>query len=527
LDVVWLDSVHPDDREISNAIFEKAITERSDYASQFRIIRPDGSIRHLRSRAKFFLDGNGEPCFIGAEWDVTDDVMRSQQLADGREAAERSRAEARYAADHDYLTSLLNRRSFDALCASIASRNKDEQVSLCHLDIDYFKNINDRYGHVSGDRVLLHVSRILQQVTGPDDIAARLGGDEFAVLSTSKDLSQMDRIVTEIKARLQEPILLDDTPVTISCSMGVAHTAARDVDVLLACSDLALYEAKRKGRDRAEAYSPALAAASLAEKRNLYELQDAVSNEQFVPFYQVQVDAKTRAIRGFEALARWKDRDEIRSPADFLAAATSNGLIGAIDGIILRKVLADFSRWTQLGLTVPRLSVNLSATRLSDANLIAKLKQLNIPPGRISFELVETIFLDCVSPQIKANINAIRNMGIDIEIDDLGSGHASMLGLVELRPERVKIDRQLILPVRESLTQRRLIGSLVEIARTLNMEVVAEGVETSEHGIILADLGVDLLQGFAYGKPEPADVVERRLQLHDVPVPGPICDGTK
>jgi EAL domain-containing protein (putative c-di-GMP-specific phosphodiesterase class I) len=153
--------------------------------------------------------------------------------------------------------------------------------------------------------------------------------------------------------------------------------------------------------------------------------------------------------------------------------------------------------------------VNLSATRLSDPSFITKLKQLQIPPGRISFELVETIFLDSLSPEIKGHINAIRDLGIDIEIDDLGSGHASLLGLIELRPERVKIDRHLVLPIRESSTQRRLIRSLVEIAETLDIQVVAEGVETLKHGSLLTDLGVHFLQGYAFGQPEPADVVER------------------
>jgi diguanylate cyclase (GGDEF)-like protein/PAS domain S-box-containing protein len=344
LDVVWLDSVHPEDRDASNAIFEKAIAERSDYASQFRIVRPDGSVRHLRSRAKFFLDANGEPCFIGAEWDVTDDVIRSQQLAEEREAAERSRAEAKRIADHDHLTGLFNRRSFDASCSGLAGLTEIRDVWLCHLDVDHFKEINDRYGHASRDLVLSHLGQILSKAIGPGDIAARLGGDEFAVLSTNNESFHMACLVADIQLRLQEPLLLDGTPVTVSCSIGIARSTSRDVDSLLASSDLALYEAKRKGRSRAETFSPALAATSLAEKHNLYELRDAVSNGDFIPFYQVQVDARTHAISGMEALARWKYRDEIRLPATFLAAATSHGLIGQVDEIILEKVLADLAR---------------------------------------------------------------------------------------------------------------------------------------------------------------------------------------
>jgi diguanylate cyclase (GGDEF)-like protein/PAS domain S-box-containing protein len=518
-DVVWLECVHPDDRDAANAHFEKAIENREDYASQFRIIRQDGSIRHLRSRAKFFIDGNGEPCFVGAEWDVTDDVMRSHQLAEEREAADQSRAEARYAADHDHLTGLLNRRSFDAICASLAKRGELDFVSLCHLDVDNFKEINDRYGHACGDVVIAHVASILKQASRPGDIVARLGGDEFAIVSMDRGLNAMEKIVAEIRAELQSPVLLNGKNVVVTCSMGVAQTSASDVTGLLACSDLALYEAKRNGRNRAEWFSPAMAAASIAEKHILYELRSAITNGNFVPFYQVQVDARTRAIKGLEALVRWKHGEELKPPGAFLPTAVTNGLIDEIDEIMLRLVLADLRRWQAEGFALPRVSVNMSASRLSDPDLEEKLKRLDIPAGQVSFELVETIFLDELTPEIRANIDAIRSLGIEIEIDDLGSGHASLLGLIKLRPDRVKIDRQLILPMLDGLPQQRLVAALVDIARTLDMEVVAEGVETLGHADVLASLGVDLLQGFALGRPEPAHVVEKRLEKRHTTAP--------
>jgi EAL domain-containing protein (putative c-di-GMP-specific phosphodiesterase class I) len=160
----------------------------------------------------------------------------------------------------------------------------------------------------------------------------------------------------------------------------------------------------------------------------------------------------------------------------------------------------------------------LSAERLNDPLLIEKLNRLNIPAGRISFELIETIFLDSLNDQIKANLEGIRDLGIEIEIDDLGSGHASLLGLVELRPDRVKIDRQLVAPILQSVTRRRLVGSLVDIAKTLDIQVVAEGVETFEHADVLADLGVEFLQGYAFGRPEVAHDFEKRLLGKPLPV---------
>lgn len=233
---------------------------------------------------------------------------------------------------------------------------------------------------------------------------------------------------------------------------------------------------------------------------------------EVVPFYQVQVDARSYEICGLEALARWESAKGVRSPAEFLPLAAAHGLMEAIDDAILQRALFDINRWSLADLDVPRVSVNLSAERLADPNLPAKVKQLQIPPGRISFELIETIFFDSLSGQVKRNIDKIRECGIDIEIDDLGSGHASLLGLVELRPNRVKIDRQLVLPVLENETQRRLIGSLIDIARSLDVEIVAEGVETIAHAEVLAKLGADILQGYAFGRPQPVSAITSLLQ---------------
>ncbi|MDB5657323.1 MAG: hypothetical protein JWQ94_4936, partial [Tardiphaga sp.] len=196
---------------------------------------------------------------------------------------------------------------------------------------------------------------------------------------------------------------------------------------------------------------------------------------------------------------------------DFIPLATEHNLIEAIDDAILRHVIADIGRWSDQGIEVPRVSVNLSAARLGDPKLVDRLDAVQIPPGLLAFELVETIFLDTLNPQTEANLALIRSRGIDVEIDDLGSGHASLLGLIQLRPDRVKIDRQLVMPILENIAQRQLITALVDIARALQIEVVAEGVETLEHADVLSDLGVDALQGYVFNRPEPWEIVTGRL----------------
>jgi diguanylate cyclase (GGDEF)-like protein len=508
-DVIWLDSVHVDDCAKASAAFEEAIRTKSDYASEFRIVRPDGQVRHLRSRAKFFVDGDDQPCFVGAEWDVTDDVRRNQQLAHEREAAERSRVDAKFAADHDYLTGLLNRRAFDAVLDDIPSTSF---VSFCHLDIDRFKDINDRFGHGGGDKVLRHVAELLRAAAdGPGEIVARLGGDEFVVVSSSSSADRIKAVVARFRDALRQPMIVAQVPFVVECSIGFASGRPQQAKSLLVESDVALYEAKRLGRDRDEEFSPALSLRLKSEKLFIRKLKAAVLAGEFIPYYQVQVDASSHAISGLEALARWESADGLRSPDYFMQVAVATGLMEAIDDAILRRVLFDIKQWSLHGVSVPRVSVNLSAARLADPLLPQKLENLDIPEDSLAFELVETIFLDHLSDQLMTNIRYIRARGITIEIDDLGSGHASLLGLVQLRPDRVKLDRHLIFPLSENETQRRLVKSLIDIATTLNAGVVAEGVETLEHALILADLGAQVLQGYVFGRPVPAAVAMQLL----------------
>ncbi|WP_374992020.1 putative bifunctional diguanylate cyclase/phosphodiesterase [Rhizobium sp. Pop5] len=504
LDVIWLDSIHPDDLAPTNAIFLRAIETKSDYASEFRITRPDGAIRYLRSRARYFVDAAGDPCFVGAEWDVTDDVLLNKEL-------ERSRAEARLAADHDHLTGLLNRRSFDFALSELA-REESAKVTLLHIDVDHFKEINDRFGHAVGDLVLRHVSKILVEAISAGDVAARLGGDEFAVLIPKDECDKTNAVLDHIQKSLESPIPVGDQALIVCCSIGVASAMSADLAKLLSQSDLALYHAKRNGRNRAEIFSDEMASALATERQLAQDLRSGLALGQIRPFYQVQVDAKSFRVNGVEALARWHHPTRgILAPAHFLSLASYNGLVAELDDVILMAVLADMQS-LESQLEGIRVSVNLSADRLNDPELITKLGSYDIPPGRLSFELIETIFLDSLSDHVRQNIEAIKSFGIDIEIDDLGSGHASLLGLLELRPDRVKIDRQLVMPILQSVPSRRLVGSLVDIARALDMGVIAEGVETIEHAKVLADLGVHTLQGYAFGRPQSFADLTARLE---------------
>jgi EAL domain-containing protein (putative c-di-GMP-specific phosphodiesterase class I) len=238
-----------------------------------------------------------------------------------------------------------------------------------------------------------------------------------------------------------------------------------------------------------------------------------LERNEFVAYYQPQFDAHTHDLVGVEALARWDHPSlGIKTPDYFLPIAEDLNVVPTIDRLMLEQALKDLDRWQALGLAVPRASVNVSLRRLHDEDLIKGLRQLDIEPGRISFELVESIYLDESDAIVGWNIDQIKELGIDIEIDDFGTGYASIVSLQKLRPKRLKIDRQLVDPILVDKAQRQLLVSILDIGKSMNIEVVAEGVETMEHARILRDLGCDILQGYAFAKPMSAADIERLLR---------------
>ncbi|MEZ2220153.1 EAL domain-containing protein [Rhizobium sp. RCC_161_2] len=517
---VWLNALHPDDIEQAIADFDEAIAKKGFYNSEFRIIHPDGNVRYLRSRAHFFEGPDGAPSIIGAEWDVTADVLLNRELTNQKAVAEaravaleESRARIEHAADHDYLTGLPNRRYLDRRLAELQADQTVETLAILHVDLDGFKQINDKWGHAAGDTTLQTAAARILGAIAAGDMVARVGGDEFvAMLVNIATADEAAAIAEDILWRLRREIRFGRDMLQVRASIGAAWSIADGAGNLLAESDIALYQAKKLGRNRVEFFTPKLQSDLQGERRLAEELRLALMRSEIVPFYQIQVDARSRRIIGLEALARWRHPEKgLVAPGAFLKVAEEYGLTAEIDAAILNCALLDRAAWAERGLTPPRISVNISASRLADPGLIDRLQTLNIPRHAIVFELIETIFLDDPDDRVLANIDAIKRMDIEIEIDDFGSGHASLIGLVKLKPKRLKIDRQLVTAITISDEQRRLVGSIVEIARALNVGVIAEGVETEEHAQLLASAGCDALQGYAIGYPSSASEIATLL----------------
>ncbi|KQS98215.1 MULTISPECIES: bifunctional diguanylate cyclase/phosphodiesterase [unclassified Rhizobium] len=503
--------LHPDDSEAALATIAAGIASNVPFTNAFRIVRPDGDIRHIRSSSVTFVDAEGERKLIGANWDITDDVVlrdeldRQRKLAEARNLElEAARTRIEYNALHDHLTGLPNRRYLDQQLEEWIS----EKVAYCailHIDLDRFKQINDTLGHQAGDTMLVHTARVLSTIISERDFVARIGGDEFLILCDSghgqeQVISMTDRIIDA----LRQPVPYEGHLCRFGASVGIAWTLDGTVDAKqsLMNADIALYRAKGQGRNRYEFFTKQLQTQIHHVKRTADEIIRGLEDGEFVPVYQPQFDARTLDIAGVETLVRWKHPQHgLLAPDYFLKIAEDINALTVIDRTIAEQALRDFDCWERQGFSIPRISVNVSSPRLREPGLIESLRTLGIPRGKLSFELLESIFLDDLDECSSKTLSDLKALGIDIEIDDFGTGHASIIGLMKLSPSRLKIDRALVKPITDTAEQRRLVGSIIDIGHSLNIEVVAEGVETREHAAILRDLGCDTLQGYAFARP--------------------------
>jgi diguanylate cyclase (GGDEF)-like protein/PAS domain S-box-containing protein len=510
----WAAAIHPDDREKARADFEKGFATGL-YSSEYRLLLADGRIRHMRTRGIRYREDGEPPRMIGAEWDVTADITLTRELEQAKNLAELRNAELiaaqsriEYDALHDSLTGLPNRRYLDNELER-ATLGEGGRMAILHIDLDRFKHINDTLGHAAGDAMLVHAATILKSSVGPDEFVARIGGDEFVILSrTGRVPDQLRLLADDIIARMRQPVSYHGHQCRFGVSIGIAteETAEGDPRRLLVNADIALYRAKSMGRNRHEFFSEAVQASIVRTKRIADEILGGLERNEFCAFYQPQFDARTLEIAGVEALVRWNHpREGLLAPDAFLGVAEELNVVADIDRIILEQTLQNFRIWRLSGLPIPRASVNVSARRLRDEELVKSLSALDIPSGSISFELVESIFLDEDDETVANNVEQIKNLGIDIEIDDFGTGYASIVSLLRLRPRRLKIARPLIVPIAESPRQRQVVASIIDIGKSLGIEAIAEGVETMQHARILRDLGCGVLQGFALSRPMEAE----------------------
>ena len=509
----WLGCIHPEDRALALESARYFKKNGDTHTLVCRVIGNDGAVRYVRSVGKVHQTGTGEMKIMGIAFDATEDVLMTIRLKAAKDEAVAKNIELELAKNriehnslHDPLTALANRRKLDIALEELThdGRRQRQKFSILHIDLDRFKDINDTLGHAAGDAMLVHASRVLARNVRGSDLVARIGGDEFVILALDVGDKKMAELSTRIIEEMRQPIDFQGFSCRCGVSIGVALANGIHVDArkVLINADIALYRAKSMGRNRFEFFNHNLQADIINTKRTADEILAGIDNGEFTAWYQPQFSARTMELTGVEALVRWKHPSKgWLAPDKFLRIADEINVVQMLDRIVLETALRDKMRWTALGIAVPKVSVNVSARRLHDGSLLESLADLHIRPGELSFELVESIFLDESEDVVSHNLERIKALGIDIEIDDFGTGHTSIVSLLKLKPKRLKIDRQLVQPIVGASQERALVRSIIEIARSLGVETVAEGVETAAHAELLRDLGCDILQGYAFARP--------------------------
>jgi diguanylate cyclase (GGDEF)-like protein len=414
-------------------------------------------------------------------------------------------------AEQDPLTGLANRYSFDqSLRAAIPrTRRYNLNLALLLLDLDNFKLVNDSHGHDVGDQLLRIVAQRLSEVTRDGDILCRLGGDEFAVLAFQIGY---DDAVHQLAERLLEaasrPVEIGGMVLPMSASIGIAlcpdNTA--DADELFKCADLAMYRAKRGGRNQAHYFSEDLQRQVMRRVQTERDLRLALSRGEFEVFYQPQVNAADGDPCGAEALIRWHHPERgLLAPGEFLDIAEDTGLIDPIGAWVLETACADVVSGRLNGLP-RRIAVNLSAQQLRSSDLLGKVRFLHEEMaacgGILELEITESVLIADIA-QSQAILGAIADLGVSIAIDDFGTGYSSLSYLKQLPIDTLKVDKSFLDQVPDGEKDRRLLGAMIQMARSMGFRVVVEGVETVRQAEICREYGADAIQGYYYARPMP------------------------
>ena len=438
------------------------------------------------------------------------------------EAAQRASDKLLHDAFHDSLTGLPNRGLFiDRLAHRLAleKRRQETHFSVLFLDIDRFKVINDSLGHARGDELLAEVGRRLQSCLRPGDTVARLGGDEFTILI--EDVPQpadARKVADRVQEELRAPFMLGGTEVFSGVSIGIAHGHAdyeRPEDILRD-ADTALYRAKAAGRGRWVEFDPSMHDRAVALLQLETDLRRAVERREFRVHYQPVVSLSTGLIAGAEALARWQHPERgLVPPSEFIPLAEETGLILSIGEWILREACRQMKVWQdRLGLPQLEVGVNLSSKQFQQPGLVALvasvLSQSGLSPRSLRLEVTESLLMD-QHPQIAVTMTELRAMGVRIDLDDFGTGYSSLSYLHQFPIDTLKIDRSFISRIGETEEGREIVHTIMSLAQSLDMEVVAEGVETEQQLEMLRELRCSYAQGYHLSRPVEGDQFEALL----------------
>ena len=500
---LWREMVFDEDREKVTAFFTN-INDASSHTIDFRIVRSDGEVRWLNNRITHHPHLK---LFIGVTYDVTE-TKSAQDLVE-------------FLAYHDPLTRLPNRVY---LTEKIEERIKRAgiirgTIAVLFLDLDNFKYVNDSKGHEVGDALLVQITRHMLSVLSAKTELIRFGGDEFIILlGDIQDLSDIDRCCRNVLGCFTEPFKVEDEQFFMTASIGVAHFPehASNASDLIKHADTAMYAAKRSGKNQFRRYHPRMDNRVKEFLRIEQLIREGIRHDYFHLHYQPLVDAKTRALTGFEALLRYHNPDGTSLlPEQFIPVAERTGEIVQLSESVFKEACAFVHRLNTLTGTWLPVSVNLSARQFQDHKLLRTLKHcirsVDIPAHSLVLEVTESVIMRDIE-SVGLELEAIRNAGFKIALDDFGTGYSSLEYLAKLPIDTLKIDKSFILSLFDSPQNEHLVKAITTMARAMEMKVTAEGIENEGQADFLRLHGAHTLQGRFFSAPLSAKEVERKME---------------
>jgi len=490
----FADLIHPQDLERVADRFARVLTQPGHQERErLRIRRFDGGWAHVEAIAANLVEEPNVQGVVCNLRDITEQVAAENEL----------KRQAR----RDPLTGLPNRNLMTAALARICTEAQEGHTALLLMDLDGFKDINDGLGHDVGDQLLVEIGHRLDRVTRAEDLVARLGGDEFAVLLTRLPaFHHASAIAENLGGLVREPIRLGDVTLEVGVSIGIAACATGDDPLaVLQRADVAMYRAKRQRTGHA-----VYGSGDDEERRNSVkvaaELRKAIDRGDLVVHYQPKIELATGLVDSLEALVRWEHPTRgLLQPDEFIALAERTGLIRDLTTTVLTRALRQCATWRAEGLDLP-VAVNLSPRVLGQTDLVSNVRQAlldtDVPAGRLTLEITESAFPENTR-LLTRTLDQLGALGVRLSVDDFGTGWSSLSKLKEMPVQELKIDRSFVFALAEDATDHSIVRTTLDLARSLGLTVVAEGVETEPVRALLEKLGCPLAQGYLFSRPVP------------------------
>jgi diguanylate cyclase (GGDEF)-like protein/PAS domain S-box-containing protein len=500
-DGLWEKTIHPDDI----AVVQKRKTEKQRgevTIEEYRIITPTGDVRWVQDRGIPYQDKEGQWSFyIGIILDITERKNIHEKI--------------KYLAFHDDLTGLPNRKLFqEHLDTTIKNAKSEENHIILFIDLDQFKMVNDTLGHSIGDLLLKEVGKRISSCIRIQDIVARHAGDEFIILMKNVSTIETDSIANRILQSLEEAFFIQENEIFISASIGISiyPLHGTDPETLLKNADAAMYDAKFFGKNNFKYYSIKIENANNRKMAIINGLHKALENKDFEIYYQPKIVTSSQSVVGVEALLRWSHplHGPI-SPSEFIPLAEETGMIIAIGDWVLHEACKKYKEWESLGIAPEHLCINISPRQLRDPHFINKInnaiKEHHFIAQHLEIEITESVAIDNFD-DVFTKLKQIREIGVKVALDDFGTGYSSLSYLRQFPIDSLKIDRSFIKDVMIDSQTAAIVTSIIYIAHSLNLPVIAEGVETEEQFHLLNDLQCDYIQGYFISPPVPTNEIE-------------------